>query len=114
MINTTVITENRIEGFHCWPGANQPVEYLKDRHRHVFAIECEFTVSHDDRHVEIISMQHQIENFIRDRYGIPAEFHNMSCEAIAREIVIFYPNCVSCTVREDNMGGARVSRSKIF
>ena len=109
-MTTSVITVNHIEGFHCWPDAPDTLSYLKDRHRHVFVIECNFKVSHDDRQIEIISQQHQIEEFIRDRHGIPAGFGSMSCEAIAREIVDFYPDCISCTVREDGFGGATVTR----
>lgn len=108
---TTVITLNQIEGFHAWPAAPETVNYLRDRHRHMFTIECEFAVSHDDRDIEIITQQHAVENLIRDRHGIPALFGSMSCEAIAREIVQFFPECTACTVREDGMGGARVERA---
>ena len=110
-MKTTIITTNAVEGFHRWPDAPVNLAYLADRHRHIFTIECEFEVSHDDRDIEIITQQHQIKNFIRDRYGIPAEFHSMSCEAIARQIVQFYPECISCVVREDGIGGARVRRT---
>lgn len=110
-VHTNVITVNAVEGFHSWPDAFDTVAYLRDRHRHVFTIECEFAVDHDDRDIEIISQQHIIENFIRDRHGIPALFGSMSCEAIAREIVEFFTDCVSCVVREDGLGGARVTRA---
>ena len=111
---TNVITVNAVEGFHAWPSAPASVAYLRDRHRHIFTIECEFAVTHDDRDVEIISQQHIVENFIRDRHGIPALFGSMSCEAIGREIVEFFDNCVSCTVREDGMGGAKVMSQTFF
>lgn len=112
MTRTAIITTNCIEGFHAWPQAPAALGYLKDRHRHVFAIECEFAVSHDDRDIEIITQQHIIENFIRDRHGIPALFGSMSCEAIAREILQFFqPSCLAVTVREDGMGGARVQKA---
>lgn len=110
-LHTNVITVNAVEGFHSWPDAFRSVRYLRDQHRHVFTIECEFAVTHDDRDIEIITQQHIIENFIRDRHGIPALFGSMSCETIAREIVEFFDTCVTCTVREDGMGGAKVTRS---
>ena len=74
-MTTSIITVNHIEGFHCWPDAPDTLRYLKDRHRHIFVIECNFKVSHD-----------------------------------AREIVDFYTDCISCTVREDGFGGATVTR----
>lgn len=108
----TVITCNQIEGYHCWPDAvkHPTIAYLADKHRHVFDIECHFKVKHDDRQIEIIQQQHLIEALIRDRHGIPAEFHDMSCEAIAREIMDYFPACVRATVREDGMGGAMLER----
>ncbi len=109
MTSTVVITTNQVEGFHAWPEAPASLGYLKDRHRHIFAIECEFAVSHDDRDIEIITQEHLVENFIRERHGIPAMFGSMSCEAIAREILqSFQPSCLAVTVREDGMGGACV------
>ena len=112
-MKTSVITYNEIEGYHRWPYAPQPssIAYLASKHRHVFVIECEFHVTHDDRDIEIIRQQHIIEEFIRDRHGIPAEFHDMSCEAIAKEIMQYFPECESCIVREDGYGGARVRRN---
>lgn len=109
--HTAIITTNRIEGFHEWPKAPESLGFLRVCHRHVFAIECEFDVSHDDRDIEIITQEHDIENFIRERHDIPAMFGSMSCEAIAREILLFFqPSCRAVTVREDGMGGAHVEK----
>lgn len=73
-------------------------------------VECEFDVSHDDRDIEIISMQHQISAYFRETYGSPAELHDLSCEAIARGILEYYPKCRAVTVREDGFGGGRAVR----
>lgn len=109
-VKTSILTINQIEGFHRWPQAPVYLAYLRDRHRHVFTVECEFDVSHDDRDIEIISMQHQIAEYFRGTYGNPAELGDMSCEAIARGILEYYPKCRSVTVREDGFGGGRVRR----
>ena len=105
-----VITHNEIEGFHRWPDAPEYLGYLRERHRHVFVIECLFRVTKEDRQTEIITKQHEIDEYMWDNYGRPAEFHDFSCETIAKRIIDFWPDCVSCTVREDGFGGAVVTR----
>lgn len=105
-----IITKNIIEGFHRWEKAPEDVKHLKDRHRHLFYLTCEFLVNDDDREIEIQTMQKEIEKYFKIRYGEPAEFGNMSCEMIAMEIVNHYKNCNSCKVLEDNEAGAIVRK----
>ena len=109
-MKTYVITYNEIEGIHYWKDAPSPVQYLQNPHRHIFIIECEFKVKHDDRELEIIIQQNKIKNFITDKYGLPAMFGTMSCEMIAKEILTYFESCVSCKVLEDGFGGAEVIR----
>lgn len=105
-----VITNNRIEGIHYWKEAIPPVEYLKYPHRHIFWIRCKFAVDYDDRDVEIIMTQNEIEEHINTKYGRPADFGSLSCEMIAKEILNNFDKCVSCEVLEDGYGGAEVNR----
>lgn len=107
--SVSVITVNQIQGTHRWPKATRAVGYLANEHRHVFVIEAEFSARHDDRDIEIIMQQDAIAALIKERYGEPAAFGSMSCEMIARSILEYYPSSVSCTVREDGYGGARVA-----
>lgn len=109
-MKSTVLTVNQIEGFHRWNDAPKYLSYLAEKHRHIFCIECEFSVDHNDREIEIITEQNIIEEFIRDKYGKPAQFGNMSCEDIAADILNFFSKCISCTVREDGYGGGRAQR----
>lgn len=106
-MNTTVITKNYTEGFHCYPEALGDISFLSDRHRHIFHIECGFLVSNLNREVEIFTKQKEIENYIKSRYGYPAEFKQMSCEMIAIELYVQF-NCVYVKVSEDGEGGAVV------
>lgn len=107
-----VITKNIIEGFHRWKDAPETLEHLMGRHRHRFYITCKFSVFDDDREIEIQTMQNNIEKAIRNEYGCPAEFDNMSCEAIARKIVTLFKRCDYCEVLEDNEGGAAIQRKE--
>lgn len=103
-----VITHNEIEGLHYWKNAPPIVGYLRNQHRHIFHIRCEFLVKDSDREIEIFIQEHAVENFIKDRHGIPALFGEMSCEMIAEEIIKFFPACKACEVLEDGYGGARI------
>lgn len=107
-MKTYVITKNVIEGTHYFKDADIPVKYLANEHRHLFYINCKWKVKHDDRDIEIICQQHLLSNYIKDNYGAPATFGNMSCEMIAKNIVQFFDNCIECEVLEDNQGGAVV------
>lgn len=106
---TRVITHNLIEGYHRWKDAPAPVSFLRQWHRHVFHVRCWFEVSHDDREIEIIMKQWEIENFLKEKYGNPCWFGEMSCESIAREIVDRF-GAVQVEVLEDGFGGANVGR----
>lgn len=105
-----VITHNRIEGLHYWKNAPPIVEYLKNEHRHVFHIRCEFAVKNSDREIEIFIQENKIRNYIKEKYGEPALFGQMSCEMIAEEIMQYFPKCKACEVLEDGFGGARLEK----
>lgn len=100
-------TKNDIEGFHYWDDAPEQVCFLSDRHRHIFEIYCQFEVSHEDREIEIILMQHEIEKYLYENYRKPCEFGGMSCESIAKEIKQRF-NAYEVKVLEDGAGGAIV------
>jgi len=109
-----VITHNQIIGCHCWKNAPEHFAYLRDLHRHVFAIRCKFLVTHTDREIEINQMQEVIaahfeKNFER-RAGLSGlYFGSMSCEDIAKYCIERF-GCEECEVLEDGFGGALVSR----
>ena len=104
-----IITHNQVEGYHRWKDAPEAVTFLRFRHRHVFHIRCWFDVSHEDREIEIIMKQWEIEKFLKDRYGAVCEFGEMSCEAIARVIMEEF-DVAQIEVLEDGYGGAHVRR----
>lgn len=111
-MNYFVVTNNVVEGCHFWENADGKVEYLKYPHRHMFVIECEFSVYGTDREIEIFTMQDEIEKYITDKYGKPALFGGRSCEMIAEEIMDEFVDCFSCKVLEDGFGGAVVRREQ--
>lgn len=107
---TRVIVTLQVEGFHSWPDAgHHPESYLFHKHRHVFHIRLAKRVMHDDRDVEIIRLKRDVLEHIAAEYGTPANFVHMSCEHIAKRLLLEF--CAdSVTVLEDGENGAEVSR----
>lgn len=106
----TVITHNEVEGFHRYPNAPEWCAYLANNHRHIFVIECGFDVSHNEREIEINQQQRVIDQAIRIKYGSPAKFGDMSCEAIAEWLLDTFNGMSWCKVTEDGYGGASLTR----
>lgn len=108
-----VKTYNEIPGVHFWKDAPAYLYFLSRPHRHIFHIITTFSVSHEDREVEIIETQKGIEDFIRSAFGEyqtgEIDFGNMSCEMIATMIVTEF-GAYKCEVLEDGKGGAIVVR----
>ena len=112
-----VLTYNAIEGFHRWPDAPDDCKYLANRHRHVFVIRCWVGVEHNERQVEIITRQHEIEDYLRMTYpNYEGDGHNccdfreMSCESIAENLLNRFFDMDKVEVTEDGYGGATLTR----
>lgn len=108
-----VITYNAIEGFHRWPGAPEECAYLAEKHRHIFVIRCKATVTHNEREIEIITKQHEIESYLRYMYEVAGgvcDFGDMSCESIAEKLLNRFYELDYAEVLEDGYGGASLER----
>lgn len=109
-----VTTINNVEGLYCWKDAPKHTDYLRNKHRHIFVIECGYSVEKTDREVEIIESQHKIEqllkqNFYNDDYNM-CDFGNMSCEDICLFLLNKCKEISFVKVTEDGYGGAYVRR----
>lgn len=107
---TTIIAKAQFEGIHCYPDAPEEVAYLKHPHRHMFGVEVEIEVFHDDRELEFIMVKNKLlETFEK-------EMDSKSCEMIAKEVQAWaketYPHVpvrrVNVAVFEDGENGAKV------
>lgn len=105
-----VNTYNCVEGFHYYPNAPKFCDYLAHKHRHMFVIRCSFLVSHNEREVEINTMQNDIELLLQKEFNTPCQFGDMSCESIAEWLLNHYDSMVECQVLEDGYGGATLTR----
>ena len=112
-MNIYVKTYNEIAGFHRWPDAPEHLKFLSYPHRHIFHIITTFSVSHNDREIEIIETQNEIEDYVRSCYTDEEtgdiNFESMSCEMLATHILTEF-GATKCEVLEDGKGGAIVVR----
>lgn len=105
---TSVYCTFQFEGFHKWPDAPDAVAFLRDRHRHMFHVRVEMTVTHDDRDIEFILLKKKAEQLVQGLLQ-SVETINWSCEKWARELLIaLIANRVE--VNEDGENGAVVER----
>lgn len=114
MINKTVIVKLSIEGMHNFPKAAElfpEVEFLADRHRHMFHFKVACKVTHSDRDKEFIMLKRDVVDYINSRYYSKVtrvcEFGPMSCEMLAEEVLKAF-NAEWVEVWEDDENGARV------
>ena len=109
----TIGVKTSVEGFHAFAKAvemfGQAVDFLAVRHRHNFGVEMEIIVNHNDRDQEFILVQRRVQKYLYDKYGFPAEFGNLSCEAIAEELMNEF-NAIVVKVDEDGENFARIRK----
>lgn len=99
-------------GFHCWPGAPEHRDYLRDRHRHVFHVEVRLPVRADDsREIEY----HDALDVAIERWP-GEELGSSSCELLAQtladELAEWAERDCTVSVSEDGENGATASATQ--
>lgn len=105
-----IITYNEIEGVHYYQEACEPVAFLANKHRHIFVIRGFWNVTHNNREIEIIIAQRQVEKKLHQFFGVPCDFAEMSCESIAEWLLDKFTSLSKVEVLEDGYGGATLTR----
>lgn len=105
----TIVVRFQKEGLHYYTGAPEGVEFLKFQHRHMFHVEVEMEVFHDDRELEFILVKRDLEaNFTGKLDGKSCE---MICDDIHKYCVEKYcadhKRVMKISVFEDGENGAR-------
>jgi len=78
MTNYIWIT-TQFEGYHSYPNAPLDVDFLKNKHRHIFGVKVWIEVDElIDRDIEFFQFKRFVENTIRI-----SDLNNRSCEDIA-------------------------------
>jgi len=115
MNKTFIIVKTQFEGMHCYPEAPGEVSFLRSPHRHIFYIEAEIEVFHEDRELEFILVKRDLNVQLAS-----IQLKNWSCETIAKVLQDYlkerYPvpaelnldrtRYVNVKVFEDNENGA--------
>lgn len=108
-MNTLAVIRFQVEGFHRWPDAPEPRAYLAQSHRHLFHVEVQIEVFHDDREIEF----HDLLDFTRSVFP-GGDMGSDSCEVMAKEIIKQLTNkygrrAMQVSVFEDGEVGAVVT-----
>lgn len=96
----------QFEGFHAWPDAPHEVDFLRDRHRHIFHIEATKAIS-EDRQTEFILLGRRIRAWVSSAFD-KGELGTTSCEELATMIASAF-DLSACVVWEDNENGGGVA-----
>lgn len=113
-IKRSIYVTLQVEGFHNFEKVLDffpEVGFLKDRHRHMFHFKLYKRVKHNDRDVEFILFKREVQKYLHDKYGTPAEFGSQSCEMLALELAECF-DCYMVDCSEDNENGGIIEISK--
>lgn len=113
------ITTQR-EGLHHWPAAGGPENYLRHPHRHLFVVDVDLQVTHDDREIEINAATRWLDTLLptfavatpQTDTTAPLDFGPQSCERLAGRIIEAFlqrygrHRRLRCAVLEDGILGA--------
>lgn len=86
------------KGYHFYPDAPKEVDYLKDRHRHLFKFKVKIEVWHNDRNIEFHMFLNQIESWYDTG---TLELNHKSCEMMADDLHQMLVNEYSSVLPED-------------
>lgn len=111
---TSIFVQTSFVGLHQWAEAPLSVGYLADLHRHVFGVQLEVQVRHNDRELEYHTVLRALADFISS--GLLGEHWRTfwSCEDIAQRILGWtmkaYPDrdMYKVTVDEDGENGSTI------
>ena len=106
-----IVVRTQFEGTHRYPDAPDEVAFLRYPHRHVFHVELQIEVYHDDRELEFIIVKRDLDAYIKWMFESCID---KSCEAMA-ELIRSYAHerwgehrLVNVGVFEDGENGAWV------
>jgi hypothetical protein len=76
-----IFITTQFEGFHLYKKAPSEVNYLRNKHRHLFHIKVYIEVMHNDRDIEFITFKHEVENIIKK-----IKLKDQSCESTSDKL----------------------------
>jgi len=112
MVDTIGSVKFVFEGFHNWPAAPIHRLYLRKRHRHLFHVDVQVELHHDNRDIEF----HDLLDFCKS--NVERENGSMSCEAIGKKLIAtlsqrFPGRWLNVSIFEDGEVGAISTHSPL-
>lgn len=109
-MKSSIVVRTNFEGIHQYTNAPEEVDFLRYPHRHIFYVEAEIEVKHDDRELEFVIVKRAINRFL---FGKPFTVQ-YSCEQMAKDIIgmleeKFGERHITVGVYEDNENGGKVT-----
>jgi hypothetical protein len=96
-------------GWHVWKDAPQDVNYLAERHRHLFKCKVQIEVSHNDREIEFITLKNECSEMIPAMSILDVGSCEMVAEWIYGRLKHMYPGrSMKIAISEDGENGATV------
>ena len=113
---TSIIVKTKFEGVHKYAQAPEPVKYLREAHRHLFGVEVQMEVFHDDRELEFILVKHAIDSYIQSNIDEDTKvwmMDTLSCEQVGKDLINFLVHTygereIAVAIMEDDENGAKV------
>jgi len=107
----SIIVKTTFNAKHFWKDAPEEVSFLRIPHDHIFFIEAEIEVKHDDRELEFFLVKRKLDDFIDLAFN--NKTFELSCEQIADKLIgiilhHYGERKITVTVYEDNNNGGRV------
>lgn len=104
----TIFVRTRFDGIHHFADAPAKVYYLRQSHRHIFKVEVEIEVKHNNRELEFYMVKDWLDKELR--FMTRNKSCEQMCEYIQRKINEKYggDRYVKIEVNEDGQNGARL------
>lgn len=105
-----IIVKTQFEDQHKWEDAPDEVSFLRNLHRHIFYVEVECDVTHDDRELEFFMVKRVLDKLIQDHIlPMPS---TKSCEQMGNRLKDLlrqrYAREFTVRIFEDNENGVEV------
>lgn len=112
-IRRFITVSNEFEALHYWSKAPKEVEFLRDKHRHIFHVRTTVNVEHNDRDIEFILLKRDLNRALDDFKKLVAANPTFSCEDVCEYIIEYIENNYKCSYIkvscfEDNENGAEL------
>lgn len=113
-----IIVKTQLEALHCWPDVppSHSSQFLKHPHRHLFQIELQFIVEHNNRDLEFIQIKQQVDRCLHKYFKVDhisglVDLEHMSCEMLCEFLLksFNYLGVCQVTVLEDGEMGSMLS-----